>query len=59
MTKISVPTPEENETEKEFLSRCMGDYKLNFVFKENKVRAAVCYKSWNTENQILTNNETI
>jgi len=50
MTKLKVPEPTENETEKEFITRCMSNYGMRIIMKVNNQRAAVCYKSWNDNN---------
>lgn len=38
-----MPTPRKKETKKEFLSRCIGDDKMNKEFPDQKQRIAVCY----------------
>ena len=40
---MPLPKPTKKETEKEFVSRCMGDDMINKDFKDQKQRAAVCY----------------
>jgi len=43
---MPLPKPGENETEDEFISRCMGDETANEDFPDNEQRAAVCYRQW-------------
>lgn len=38
-----MPTPKDDEGEKEYISRCMGSEEMNGKFPENEQRAAVCY----------------
>ena len=38
--------PRATETRDEFISRCMGDSKMNAEFPEQEQRAAVCYSYW-------------
>ena len=37
-----MPTPTDNESKNDFVSRCMGDDKMNNEFPDQKQRAAVC-----------------
>lgn len=43
---MPLPTKNKNETEKEFMSRCMSDDMVNKDFKDQKQRAAVCYSQY-------------
>lgn len=43
---MPLPTPNKDEKEQEFISRCMGDKTTNKDFPDNKQRAAVCYSQW-------------
>ena len=38
-----MPHPLKNEQRKEFISRCIGDSKMNKEFPNQKQRIAVCY----------------
>lgn len=41
-----MPTPRANETQDEWLSRCMGDAEMLSEFGDESQRAAVCYSKW-------------
>ncbi len=43
---MPIPKPKDNETEEEFISRCMGNDTMNEEYPENDQRAAVCYSSY-------------
>jgi len=43
---MPLPTPEKNEEQDKFISRCMGNPTMNKDFKENAQRAAVCYSQY-------------
>jgi phage head maturation protease len=49
---MPLPTPNEGETEQEFISRCMGDDTANEDFPEQQQRAAVCYRQWRGEKAV-------
>jgi hypothetical protein len=51
---MPLPTPNEGETEQEFISRCMGDDTTNEDFPEQQQRAAVCYRRWRDEKGVNT-----
>lgn len=42
--EFKIPTPEDGESESDFISRCMSE--LNDEFPDQSQRAAVCYNSW-------------
>ena len=42
--------PYSGEEESEFISRCIGDSKMNSEFPDEKQRAAVCYSYWRKRN---------
>jgi hypothetical protein len=46
---MPIPKPRKNETEKDFISRCMGNEVMNREYPDNKQRSAVCYSSWRKE----------
>ena len=39
---MPIPEPTKNETEKEFIQRCMSDEKMNEDYKDKDQRYAVC-----------------
>lgn len=41
---MPIPKPRGDESESEFLSRCMSD--LNTEYPDNSQRAAICYNSY-------------
>ncbi len=43
---MPLPTPNENESEQDFIPRCMGDETANADFPKQEQRAAVCYRQW-------------
>jgi hypothetical protein len=53
---MPLPKPNEGETEKEFISRCMtfmsgeGKYDLNDE-KQKKQALAICYDRWRSRNE--------
>lgn len=51
---MPIPKPKQNETKKEFISRCISEIQNEFT--DNKQRAAVCNTSWG-ENKMKENEE--
>lgn len=43
---MPLPTPSNNEKEKEFVNRCVGNPIINKEFPDNAQRVAVCYSQW-------------
>ncbi len=43
---MPIPKPKENETQKDFIARCMGDEVMRDEYPENDKRAAICYSAW-------------
>jgi len=43
---MPIPKPRSGESEKDFISRCMGDDVMVSEFPDAKQRAAVCYSQW-------------
>ena len=41
---MPLPTPKKNQEEDSFMQDCMGDPTMNKDFKDQKQRAAVCYR---------------
>ena len=41
-----LPSPKDNEEQKEFISRCMGNPTMNSEYSDSKQRAAVCHSQW-------------
>ena len=55
---MPLPIPNKNESEKEFISRCMSNDIMKKEFSDNKQRIAVCYSQFekNESYQELKNN---
>lgn len=45
---MPIPKKRKDESDKEFVSRCMGDSTMNKEFPDQKQRAAVCYSKLKT-----------
>ncbi|MBT88966.1 MAG: hypothetical protein CMN79_00535 [Spirochaetales bacterium] len=43
---MPIPNKKNNESKKEFLSRCMSDEVMNEEFANTKQRYAVCQSKW-------------
>jgi hypothetical protein len=43
---MPIPNKKDNESKKEFLSRCMGDEVMNDEFTSANQRYAVCKSKW-------------
>jgi hypothetical protein len=43
---MPLPKPKDNESQKEFISRCMSDDIMNKEYSDNEQRAGVCYTQW-------------
>ena len=43
---MPLPSKRKDESQKEFMSRCMGDDVMNTEFKDAKQRAAVCISQY-------------
>lgn len=43
---MPLPNPGNQESEKDFIARCMGDAVMNEEFPDAKQRAAVCHTQW-------------
>jgi len=43
---LPIPKPRNNESEDEFISRCMGDDVMNQDYPDEDQRAGVCYTQW-------------
>ena len=49
-----MPTPREDETEAEFVSRCMGDEEAIADFPDQEQRAGFCYAVWRRRDEKAT-----
>jgi molecular chaperone GrpE (heat shock protein) len=48
---MPIPKPQSDETEKDFITRCMTDNTMVSEYKDEKQRSAVCYSSWEESKQ--------
>ena len=49
---MPIPKPNKDEKKPDFISRCMGDEVMNKDYPEQDQRSAICYKAWDTEENI-------
>jgi hypothetical protein len=55
---MPIPKPRDGESQKDFISRCMGDKTMHKEYPKEMQRAGVCYESWRApkkkkENKLL------
>jgi len=43
--------PKKDESEEEFISRCMSNDVMNEEYPDQDMRAAVCYSQWKNRNK--------
>jgi hypothetical protein len=43
---LVLPTPTGNDTEEQFIGKCMGSEKMKTEFHDQQQRLAVCYSQW-------------
>ena len=43
---MPIPKPKDNESQDEFIARCMGDELMNSEYPDNSQRAAICNSQW-------------
>lgn len=48
---MPIPKPKANETQEEFVSRCMSDDQMMIEYKRQDQRLAVCYVTWRDRNK--------
>jgi hypothetical protein len=48
---MPLPKPKANETQEEFVSRCMSDNQMMIEYKRQDQRLAVCYVTWRDRNK--------
>ncbi len=56
---MPIPGPRKGESKDEFISRCMGDSVMNREFKDQKQRAAVCYRQWKRKGRTILGGEKV
>lgn len=52
---MPLPKPDPEETEKEFIGRCMADETMVKDYDDNKQRVAICYSLWNKSKRMDPN----
>ena len=50
---MPIPKPKDNESQDEFVTRCMGNDTMNEEYPENDQRAAICYQTWRDRNKAI------
>ncbi|KKL54483.1 hypothetical protein LCGC14_2264950, partial [marine sediment metagenome] len=46
---MPIPRPHDDETEKDFIARCMGDDTMNTEYPDNAQRSGVCHSQWDNK----------
>ena len=54
---MPLPTPKENETKSEFVSRCISELTHANEFKSKTQRIAVCYSQWSKSDKEKENDD--
>ena len=52
---MPIPTPQKNQEEDQFMQDCMGDPVMNKDYKDQKQRAAICYRQFRTRKDKKSN----
>jgi hypothetical protein len=55
MLSMPIPTPKKNQEEDQFMQDCMGDPVMNKDYKDQKQRAAICYRQFRTRKDKKSN----
>lgn len=50
--KMPLIKPKPEETEQEWIDRCMSNEVMNREYPDNKVRAGICYSQWRTSKNL-------
>lgn len=48
---MPLPKPKAEETQEQFVSRCMSDNQMMIEYKRQDQRLAVCYVTWRDRNK--------
>jgi len=54
---MPIPTPNDGETEAEFVRRCMANDTMLEDFEDNGQRFAVCQSSWDESKAVVLDSE--
>ena len=52
---MPIPTPEKGQDESAFMQDCMGDPVMNKEYKDQKQRAAICYRQYSERKKKKSN----
>jgi len=52
---MPIPTPSKNQDQDQFMQDCMGDPVMNKDYKDQKQRAAICYRQFRTRKDKKSN----
>jgi hypothetical protein len=52
---MPIPTPKKNQEEDSFMQDCMGDPAMNKDYKDQKQRAAICYRQFRVRKEKKAN----
>lgn len=55
---MPIPTPNQDETKDDFISRCMGNDTMVEDYPDQEQRAAVCYSQWRDDSRAYTIGDT-
>ena len=56
---MPIPKPRKDETQKDFISRCMGDDIMNREYPDGSQRSAICHSQWDNKNKTEMSDEEI
>lgn len=56
---MPIPKPNEGESQKDFISRCMGNKTMVKEYPKEKQRAGVCYSQWRSEENVKRFNKVL
>jgi hypothetical protein len=49
---MPLPKPKAEETQEQFISRCMSDNQMMIEYKRQDQRLAICYVTWRDRNKV-------
>ena len=55
--KMPIPTPKKDESQKDFINRCMGNDTMVKEYPDQKQRAAICFNEFRTKRNAQITNE--
>lgn len=48
---MPLPSPQKDEDQSKFISRCAGDETMNKDYPDTKQRVAICYSQWKNKDK--------